>query len=382
MGDPGLAYSPGKVTVVPNVTTALGPGAAEYSATQILVVYQPSTGSVKARLVTINSSTGNVTYGSEMTPWSGVTATGDITALKTATGQVTVWFRTGSGSSARLREVRYQNSAWSDQGNQLWTDGTNIVPLYGIGATRGYQDGSSTARTYAAIPMNPNGLVEFVRKDTSSPFRWSRVTFTCPSGNFGCSNGSASSWAGTGGACPASSTDRPCTAANPDGTQPLVSARPGLAYQRRGGQSQNNVGRFYMAINQAATCVEPFGEPTGNPSDPYSCGTRLIMTEGNLISNNPTSRRFTWITPSHWLSGELSPGGLSLVHDLTRDTNLRATFLHTDGWGRFMPLADGIVNGLLSDMDDRVYVSGALRASLCREGGVWPDQCVWPPHLL
>jgi len=381
MGDPGLGYNPGYTTLVPGPKVLdFAPGAAEYNA-KILVVYQPQAPStLKATLVNINSSNGTVSYETEMTPLEstgGVTATGDVTALSTAAGQVIVWFPTGSGANARLRQIRYQNGSWTSQGDQVFNTGESIVPMYGIGATRGYQDGTGPY-TYAAIPVYPNGLVEFARKGALVTSSWTRVTFGCTSGAFGCENvGSswvASSWAGTGGACPATSTDRPCTAANPDGTQPTASARPGLAYQKRGGQPSNGVGRFYMAINQGALCAGPFGVPDG---DPVGCSSRLIMTEGNLVSGTPTTGRLTWITPAQWLAGNWGVGGISLIDDLTRDTNLRATFTNPGagsdaGWSVFAPLADEIINTNMSDLDDRAYLTGALRAALCLDGGSWP----------
>jgi hypothetical protein len=232
-----------------------------------------------------------------------------------------------------------------------------------VGATRGYQDNSGTAATYAAIPTWPDGLVEFARKDTNG---WSKVTYTCPSGSFGCVSGVASTWAGTGGAGLA-----------PGGTQPRAAARPGLAYQMRSGQVIT-LGRFYMAINQAANCSDPFGTPSGTPA---GCPSVLIMTEGNLATGTPTTRRLRWITPAQGLVGNFPVGGISLLDDLSRDVNLRVLVTAADGKARFMPLADGIINTSISDMDDRPYVSGGLRASLCRDGGTWPWGCVLPPSL-
>ena len=376
----------GATTLVPgpivlSSTPEVAPAAAEYNA-QILVVFQGTTGTMKSKLITINNSTGNILYGNDVTilqAQGGIVATGDITALSTAAGVVSVWAPTGSGASARLTELLYQNGAWTNQGNALWTDGTIVVPMYGIGATRGYQDGSSTASTYAAIPVYPNGLVEFVVKSNASPFRWSKVTYTCPTGSFGCVSGTASSWAGTGGVG--------LPTANPPGTQPMAYGRPGLVYQKRGGQSSNSVGRFYMAFNQGSSCSGPFGTP-----GPW-CNSKLLMTEGNLASGTPASRRLTWITPAFDIDGgNHVTTGVSLVDDLTRDTNLRAFYTSPPDnngvrYGLFMPIADGIMNAGLKDFDDYPYVQGGLRAALCLEGGTWPGfgqnipPCLLPTNL-
>jgi hypothetical protein len=197
---------------------SFAPGAAEYGPgtnKQILVVFQKTTGTVRSSLVTINSSSGNVTFGSEVTHPGSITANGDITAVAVAATEIRAYARRGSGSSARLREWKYLNGTWSDLGDQQWSDGTNVVPTFGIGATRGFQDGSATPSTYGAIPNYPDNLVEFARKDNASPFRWSKVTFTCASGSFGCVSGTASSWAGTGGAGHARSPPRARTAPLP-----------------------------------------------------------------------------------------------------------------------------------------------------------------------
>ena len=262
---------------------------------------------VKAKLVSFDFN-GFPQFGSDVTlPGSGI-ATGDITAIATGPTEVRVYAPTGQGSTARLREWQYLNGAWSDLGNQQWSDGSFIVPTFGVGVTRGYQDGSATPSTYGAIPTSPDSLVEFARKDNVSPYRWSKVTLTCPSSCgsgdircFGCSGGVASSWVGTGGA-----------GLSPGGTQPRAAARPGLAYQKRAGQPNNFVGRFYMAINQGAQCSGPFGTPSGTPA---GCNSVLIMTEGNVASGMPSTKRLTWITPAQWLASPFAIGGITLMDD-------------------------------------------------------------------
>jgi hypothetical protein len=170
----------------------------------------------------------------------------------------------------------------------------------------------------------------------------------------------------------------------------MASARPGLAYQRKAGAA-NNVGRFYMAVTQGTApgskCAAPFGTP--QTWTLATCSAVLIMTEGNLTTGSPPSRRLTWITPAQHPSEPYYPvlRGVSLVNDLTRDTNLRAAFAvfyyNDDVWaqGVFAPLADGIINANLGDFDDQSYINATLRASLCMDGGTWPDQCALPPGL-
>ncbi len=381
-GDTDCAGLGGATTLVPGpIALRVAPGAAEYNS-QILLVYQKGSfispnGTVSSRLVTINSSNGNVTYGSEVTLPGGYVADQDVTALSTGAGQVTAYAPVTVNGARKLMQWTY-NGSWSAGAIQQWSDATDINPMYGIGATRGYQDGSSTASTYAAIPTNPSGLIEFARKSNTSPFRWSKVTFGCQAGSFGCSAGTASSWAGIGGA-----------GSPPNGTQPVGYGRPGLAYQKRAGQA-NSIGRFYMAINQGQSCSGPFGSPSGNP--PF-CNSKLIMTEGNVATGTPSSRRLTWITPAFDITGPPGwPAGASLVDDLTRDKNLRLFFTSPagcDGVGGkvctyFMPLADGIMNATMQDFNDYPYVQGGLRAALCLEGGTWGDwgdPCRLPPNL-
>jgi hypothetical protein len=292
-----------------------GPGVAELNST-LLVVSQPTTGTIISNVVSMNGSTGQVTFGSNVTLPGGFTATGDITALSTATGVVTVWAPVGN----RLKQWRFQNGSWSSATNMQWSDGSFIVPQFGIGATKGFQDNSSTVRIYAAIPTAPSGVVEFARQDATNN-RWTKI----------------SSWQQTG-------------------VQPTVKARPGLAYQKRAGGS-NSVGRFYMALNQNTSCSGPFGTSP-------NCSVAMLITEGNMASG--TTRRLRWIPPAYFLAGG-AVGGIHLIDDLTRDSNLRAIMTDTNIQTMYMPMADGIINGLVTDNDDYDYLNGALRASLWLE---------------
>jgi hypothetical protein len=261
--------------------------------------------------------------------------------LSTATGVVTVW--AVGGSPSRLKEWTFVNNAWSSPVDQKWSDGTFIDPAWGIGATRGYSGGVSSAATYAAIASNPGGLVDFAKKDATTG-RWTKIA----------------SWALTS-------------------TQPFANGRPGLAYQHTGGQA-NSVGRFYMAFNQAS-CTGVYG--SGSP-----CIPQLLMTQGNLTTG--TVQRLQWIKPQGFADPDPSGigVGVALLDDISRDTNLRALstheyfdsggVFHTEMW--FSPVADGIVNGNLSDVNDYAYVTGALRAALGLDGGNWPYG-VLPPSL-
>jgi hypothetical protein len=162
----------------------------------------------------------------------------------------------------------------------------------------------------------------------------------------------------------------------------MAYGRPGLVYQKQGGQSSNSVGRFYMMFNQGSSCSGPFGTP-----GPW-CNSKLLMTEGNVATGTPASGRLTWITPAFDIDGgNHVTTGVSLVDDLTRDTNLRAFYTsppdsNSVRYGLFMPLADGIVKAGLKDFDDYPYVQGGLRAALCLEGGTWPGISPIPPCLL
>lgn len=292
------------VTDVPgtNKVLSFGPGVAELNAT-LLVVTQPTSGTLISNQISINGGNGQITYGNNVTLPGGVTASGDVAALSTGIGVVKAW----APSGGRLKQWTYQNNAWSNPVDQRWSDNSLINPKFGIAVVRGFQDGSSTARIYAAIPTSPNGVVEFARQDATTG-RWSKLN----------------AWQQM--------------------AQPLVTARPGLAYQRRAGQGIE-IGRFYMALNLG----------------PISS---LILTEGNLASGS--TRRLRWIGPGYTLRGP-TQGGINLVNDTARDLNLRAMETYTDGTTVFMALADGIPNGNVSDNDDYLYLLGALRASLWQE---------------
>ena len=43
-----------------------------------------------------------------------------------------------------------------------------------------------------------------------------------------------------------------------------------------------------------------------------------------------------------------------------------------------MPVADGIINAGMEDFYDFGHITGNLRASLCKDGGTWPDKCLSP----
>jgi len=325
--------------IVASSGIAFGLGVAEAGPGQLLAVWQGSTGTVRSTLLSV-SSNGTVTFGSPVTLPGAIAAVGEVSAVTTSTGVVKA-FAPG-GNPVRLKQWTYQSGAWTGPVDQQWTDNTFISPKSGIGATMGYQDTNATPNPYAAIPTTPSGSVEFARQETSgtNAGKWAKLA----------------AWS-----------------LEP---QPFASGRPGLAYQRRQGQA-NNIGRFYMAFNQSS-CAGDFG--TG--ATPDKCNAALLMTEGNLAAGS--TRRLRWMKPRHFqIPGNL--GGISLLNDLSRDLNLRATSSRAvagkttkETW--FLPVADGIYNTTLTDQDDYPYLTGALRASLGLDGGAWP-QGVLPSNL-
>jgi hypothetical protein len=68
------------------------------------------------------------------------------------------------------------------------------------------------------------------------------------------------------------------------------------------------------------------------------------------------------------------------MDDTSRDVNLRGFRGDEHSSGFFMPLADGIIDVSITDLNDFNYITGALRAALCLDGGVWP-QGVLPSNL-
>ncbi|MEP6652054.1 MAG: hypothetical protein ABJA82_01770 [Myxococcales bacterium] len=312
-----------------------GPGLAEIGAGKMIVVWQGASGTLTSNLMTINGGTGALTVGANVVLPGAVTALGDVSAVSTASGVVTVWAR--GGSPLRLKQWKYQSGAWTGPVDQLWADGSAVSPQYGIGATMGYQDNSSTAKVYAAIPTIPSGVVEFARQETTGKTagRWTKLA----------------AWTVVG--------------------QPVASGRPGIAYQHRTGQA-TSLGRFYMAFNQAS-CAGVYGDAP--------CAARIMMTEGNLATG--TTRRLQWINPD--VFGESGmPGGITLLDDITRDKNLRGAanhqpdMTHRNAW--FLPVADGIYKTTFQDNNDSWYVTGTLRASLGLDGGTWPNGVL--PALL
>jgi Bacterial TSP3 repeat len=326
----------GTPTTVAGKTLAFGPGAAELAAQQILLVRQPATGPLVSNVVTINTVTGVPSFGANVTLPGSLTATGDVTALSVSSGVVHVFAPVGG----RLKRWIYQSSthAWSAATDMQWDNLTFISPSAGVGATQGYMPQLGTnAWNFLAIPTAPNGTVELAYQQVagSHPGTWTKLS---------------SSWSLIG-------------------SQPMASGRPGLAYKRTAGQA-SSVGRLYMAFNQTS-CSGSWGPP---------CYTPLIETEGNLTNTSATTQRLKWVQPTAFTDSADSSytGGVVLLDDINRDVNLRAaaTFLTSSlgfaGDGLFAPVADGIINGAISDVNDYLYLTGALRASLCLDGGSWP----------
>jgi len=288
-----------------NKQLAFGPGAAEAAGGAILVVSQPVTGPLVSNLITISPTTGMLTFGADTTLPGSVTASSDVTALRTGPGTLSAWAISGG----RLKQWTYQNG-WTAQGDQQWTDGTFITALYGVGAAVGFQDGSSTSSVYAAIPKAPDGTIEFARRESNG--RWTKLD----------------TWSQA-----------------MSGVHPVVQGRPGLAYQRSA--ASQSIGRFYMAL------------PAVPGTDDV---VHLMITEGNKTTG--ASQRLAWLPRTTILGAALRGSGASLMDDLTRDTNLRAVLTYGTGETLFMPVADGIANGNITDLDDYRYLTNLLKASL------------------
>jgi hypothetical protein len=337
------AQMSGTVSSWPNgKKTETAPGVAELN-NQLVVISQDCCAPgafLRSNTVTINSTTGNLSFGPDVFLPGNVHAAGDVTALSTGSGQVTVY----AVSGGRLKEWVLNGTTWTGPVDQQWDEGSFpfINPIYGIGATRGFQD-TATVRTYALIPDNSSsngGLVQFARKSVTNG-RWVKMP---------------SIW----------------TTAMP---QPKAGGRPGLTYLRKAGQP-NEVGRFYMGLPQVSACTGPY---SASP-----CESKLMMTEGNQTTG--TTKRLVWITPAQRFGQANLISGISLISDLTRDTNVRGMsarpwvdktgISHTTAW--FAPIVDGIVNANLADNDDRPYISGALRASLVLDC----PSCTWPRGQL
>jgi hypothetical protein len=319
-------------TLAPGARSAGGaPGLAEIN-NKLIAVWAPANGTIRSSIITIDPSTGAVTMATDVTLPGNVVPSGDVTALSTAPGVVTAWAQ----SSGRLKEWVYQNNAWSGPIDQEWADGAGgfIVPLFGIGATRGYE--GTTQSTYAAIVRSPDNVIEFARKEASGPQagKWTRLS---------------ASW-------------------SIFGSQPVAASRPGLAFQHTAGQAAS-VGRFYAGFTQQ-TCMGKYG------SSP--CPVLLLMTEGNTANS---TQRLKWLTPAQNLGTPGNVRGIALIDDPARDTNLRASYTDAYNYSYFLPLADGIMNATMRDNDDWPYVLGALRASLSLDDCIAPG-CTWPAGVL
>jgi hypothetical protein len=324
-----------------NKIISFAPGVAELGGGAFVIVTQPMAGGSLVSNIIHLDSTGQVTFGADVA-LPGAGATGDVTALATGPGAVSAWAPVNN----RLMEWTYASGAWSGPTAQQWVSNPRaplfISPLYGIGATRGFVSSSSSAQTFAAIPTTPNGAVEFARKTSNG--QWTKLT---------------SSWSDIGG------------------VQPTVQARPGLAYMRMDPAQPATTGRFYLAVNMTDPCESP--GPThvfGSTSAGLGCESRLVFTEGNLDTGAPASRRLVWVTPGSKFGatadelGSLHAlRGVALLGDLTRSKNLMAikTYPSTPpgavfGNTEFSPLADGIINANIADIDEYAYIETNLAA--------------------
>ena len=322
-----------------NKIVSFAPGVAELGPA-LIVISQPTVGPLVSNVININGSNGQLTFNANVTLPGNFVATGDVTALSTAAGVVTVWAPVGS----RLKQWTYQNGAWSNATDQQWVSSPFspqfINPRYGIGAARGFASGSSSAQTYAAIATQPNGVVEFARKTANG--QWAKLS---------------SSW-------------------NDIGVQPTVQARPGLAYMPMDPAQSQTVGRFYLAMNLTDVCESPSPYPFGSTSAGKGCESRMVLTEGNAETG--TTRRLVWANPGTKFGATADEGGslhalrgVMLLGDLTRSKNLMAIKTYPSdppgaafGNTEFSPLADGILNANITDMDEYAYLETNLAAQV------------------
>jgi hypothetical protein len=269
-----------------------------------LVVWQPPTGALQASVVTLHPLTGAPTWNATITLPGNFTATDDVAAVTTAPGVVKVYAPVGG----RLKSWTFNNPTGfsSTVTDQKFEDNSLIAPKFGISVTRGFVDSQTTATSYAAI-VTSTGDVEFVN-ETSTGI-WKRLS---------------TSW----------TTNVP---------KPKSLTRAGLAWVKT---TSNTVGRFYMSYTRPS-CFGPAGE------------TGLILTEGQSTSGS--NRRLQW--KEAFIPFANSQGAVALLGD-ARDNHLRATMTTLQGQLYVMPLADGIVNTNMKDVDDYVYLQGDIRAAL------------------
>jgi hypothetical protein len=302
---------------------------------QLVVFYKDTSSRLRMQrmLVSMTGGWGTIaTEGWQLPVYVGSGAEviqGDPAAVRWNDGiadEIDVYAVVGTGNSARLKEWRILDTTTSMPIDQLWADGTPIVPAYGIGIATGYVTSSSGATLHrvAAIPLNsPIGQIEVAWKDSTTGL-WTRL----PTSNW--TNGRL-----------------------------VTQAQPGIAYAPYDRTVSLTEGRFYIAMN-----------PTVNSGGGREAG-RLIQTQGNNLTS--FSRRFVWNQDTVYYSNEWGfvKGNMTLLYDLTYDSNVRGayTFDYISGSTNyrelsFSPFADGIFDDILKDQDDYAVIKSNLRCAL------------------
>jgi hypothetical protein len=294
----------------PSGATPFAPAIASLGNNKMLVIVADS--NKRLRSYTLTTSTSGVdTWGPSQSLPNSIVISGDPAAIGTGTNQADIW----APSGGRLKKWTYNNGYSTNSVDEVWSDGSLISPTQGIGVTMGYQDNSTTKHEYAAIPVTGDffqGQIEIAFRDTAG--KWNKI---------------ANAWDIIPGAA-------------------FTKARPALAYVQKPG-SPVQVGRFYLA----------FQDIDNGPGQPKL--SRMSMTEGNL-TGTATTKRFVFNLPTV-LSGPLN-GGVALAYDPAVDTNVRMAFTNSANNSYFAPLADGIINAAVKDLDDWQYIKNAERASL------------------
>lgn len=195
---------------------------------------------------------------------------------------------------------------------QVWDDGTPILPCYGVALTRGYQADREDESIYALIPAGPFCRLEIARRTDEGA--WVNL--------------SASFYDGA--------------------TPPIVGGRPGFAYTPISDDIRD--GRFYIAYKYF----------------PISAAV-ISMTEGNDLTADVTERRARLLSPIYMRNvwAQVSDG-VSLLYDHRFDSNLRAIWTYEYGGTKFNPFADGIVDVEMRSVDDYEIIHAYLACSLTR----------------
>lgn len=285
---------------------------------RLLVVAPGATNQLTYTIGTLTSATTSTWTAPVGLPGSPVTDRDP--ALIEQGGVISLYAR--SGGVLKRWDFNPTTQAWSAPVNQLWSNGTAVVPGTGIGLTRGYQRDLAAQQTYALIP-DASGLLSFARYDTTSA-RW----LTLPAFD-----------------------------------QPLYTVdRPSLVYVPVLPSTPTR-GRFHLSMTRAN------GDPWQHRAAMSS------MTDGNDVSSSATTAKLKFAYPA-FLGNEWSQanGGAQLVYNLGFDDHVRALMTYSPyDWAtgvqvpsqtQFLPLADGIYNQVQRDENDFTRMRSFLDCSL------------------